>query len=200
MKKMVVVLFLVLAWVAVAAEQMGTVSGSGLTLRGNAVPGAAESLPLTSGDEVVTSTGPAVISLADKSAITAEANTQLWIERQAKRTMICVSRGALRFSAAPGAGITICALGRPVELEPGSEGTVTIEAPDRVHAVASKGAVRVVEGGTCGCAAMPAAAKKGWSTPKKVAVVVGVAGGAAAGTAIGLAVSGAPAPVSPSKP
>jgi len=198
--KKIALLWLVLAGVVSAAEQVGTVSGSGLTLRGQTVPGAAESLPLTSGDEIATSTGAAVITLVDKSTITEEANTQLWIERQADRTVICMSRGSLRFSAAPGSLITVCALGRPVVLEPSSEGTVTIETPERVHAVATKGTVQVREGGTCGCVGMPAAVKKAWSTKKKVAVVGGVGGAAAAGTAIGLAVSGAPKPVSPSKP
>lgn len=199
MKKMAVVL-LMLTWVVSAAEQVGTVSGSGLTLRGNPVPGVAESLPLTSGDEIVTSTDLATMALSDKSRITAEANTQLWIERHDGRTVICMSRGALQFRATPGARIRVCALGRPIELEPSSEGRVVIEAPDQVRATATKGAVRVTEGGTCGCAAMPSAVKNAWSTKKKVAVIGGAAGGAAAGTAIGLAVSGAPAPVSPSKP
>ncbi len=195
----IAVLWLALAGAVWAADQLGTVSGAGLTLRGNPVPGTAESLPLVNGDEIVTSTGTALISLADKSTLTQEPNTQVWLERQGARTVACMSRGSLRFNSAPESRIQICALGRPVELEPLSEGTVVIETPDLVRAVASKGAVRVVEGGACGCAAMPAA-KAGWSKQKKVAVILGAAGAAGAGTAIGLAVSGEPEPVSPSRP
>lgn len=197
--KTTVLLLLVAALAACGAEQIGTVSGQGISLRGTAVPGAAESLPLVSGDEIVTGDQPATLALADKSVLTIGARTQIWAEVQKGRTMICMSQGSLQFRAAPGTRITICALGRPVELEPGSEGTITIEGTDRVRAVASAGAVRVAEGATCGCVAMPAAQKKGW-TAKKVLVVTGVAGGAAAGTAIGLAVAGEPKPVSPSKP
>jgi hypothetical protein len=193
------VIWLALGVGAWGAEQIGTVSGQGVSLRGSPVPGAAQSLPVLGGDEITTGAQPATLVLEDKSVITLEANTRSWVERQQGQTVICVSQGALRFRAAPGARITICALGRPVVLEPGSEGVVTIESAERVYAKATSGAVRVQEGAVCGCAAMPAAQKKGW-TGKKVAVVVGVAGGAAAGTAIGIAVSGGPAPVSPSKP
>lgn len=193
------VALLVLASAAWGAEQIGTVTGQGVTLRGQPAPGAAQNLPLTSGDEIATGAQPATLELADKSVITLEPNTRTWAEVQNGRMVICLSQGSLQFRAAPGARISICALGRPVELEPLSEGVVVIEGADKVRATASKGAVRVVEGATCGCVAMPAAQKKGWTT-KKVAVVTGVAGGAAAGTAIGLAVGGEPAPVSPSKP
>jgi len=199
MKKYVLALVVTAAVSLSGAEQMGTVSGQGITLRGAPVPGTAESLPVLSGDEIVTGDQQAALSLPDKSLIRLEAKTQAWVEMQQGRTMICLARGAVQFRAAAGSRITICALGRPVVLEPGSEGTVTIEGPDRVYAKAAVGAVRVQEGATCGCVAMPAAQKKGW-TAKKVAVVVGVAGGAAAGTAIGLAVAGEPKPVSPSKP
>lgn len=186
----------VAAW---GADQVGTVSGQGVTLRGAPVPGKAESLPVLGGDEIVTGDQGATVVLADKSVMTLAAGSQIWPELQQGRMMICLAKGSLQFRAAPGSRITICAMGRPVELEPGSEGVVVIESADRVRASATVGSVRVVEGGTCGCAAMPAAQRKGW-TAKKVAVVVGVAGGAAAGTAIGLAVAGEPAPVSPSKP
>ncbi|MCL6545312.1 MAG: hypothetical protein K6T61_08775 [Bryobacteraceae bacterium] len=199
MKKYVLVLVVIAAVSMSAAEQIGTVSGQGVTLRGAPVPGTAESLPVLGGDEIVTGDQPAALTLPDKSLIRLEPKTQTWVEIQQGTTMICLARGAVQFRAAAGSRITICALGRPVVLEPGSEGTVTIEGPDRVYAKATVGAVRVQEGATCGCVAMPAAQKKGW-TGKKVAVVVGVAGGAAAGTAIGLAVAGEPKPVSPSKP
>jgi ferric-dicitrate binding protein FerR (iron transport regulator) len=199
MKKYGLVLVVIAAVSMSAAEQMGTVSGQGITLRGAPVPGTAESLPVLSGDEIVTGAQAATLTLPGNSVITLGANSQIWPELQKGQTMICLARGAVQFRAAAGSRITICALGRPVVLEPGSEGTVTIEGPDRVYAKATVGAVQVQEGATCGCVAMPAAQKKGW-TAKKVAVVVGVAGGAAAGTAIGLAVAGAPQPVSPSKP
>jgi len=198
-KKYVFGVLLVAAVALSGAEQMGTVSGQGITLRGAPVPGAAESLPVVSGDEIVTGAQAATLTLPDNSMITLGASTQIWVERQQGRTVVCMSRGSVQFRAAAGSQITICALGRPVVLEPGSEGTVTIEAVDRVYAKATVGAVRVQEGATCGCAAMPAAVKKGWSG-KKIAVVLGVAGGAAAGTAIGIAVAGEPAPVSPSRP
>lgn len=197
--KQALALFTLAAAVAWGADQVGTVSGQGITLGGNPVPGAAENLPLMSGDGVVTGDHPATLVFADKSVLTAGARTQIWAEFQQGRTTVCLSQGSLQFRAAAGSRIMICALGRPVELEPGSEGVVTIESADRVRAIASKGAVRVAEGATCGCAAMPAAQKKGWTT-RKVLVVTGVAGGAAAGTAIGLAVAGEPKPVSPSKP
>jgi len=200
MKRYVLALVVVAAVSLSGAEQVGTVSGQGITLRGAPVPGAAESLPVVSGDEIVTGAQAGTLTLPGNSVITLGANSQIWPELQKGQTVICLAKGSLQFRAAAGSRITICALGRPVVLEPGSEGTVTIEGPDRVYAKATVGAVRVQEGATCGCVAMPAAHRKGW-TGKKVAVVVGVAGGAAAGTAIGIAVAGGPAaPVSPSKP
>ena len=200
---------------AMAAEQVGTVSSSGTTtLRGKSVPGPVQSLPLASGDEVVTNTAPASILLSDKSSFTAEARSHLWAERQGAKTVICLSQGSLHFNIPAGARAQVCALGRPVGLEAPSEGTVKIEAADRVHAVATRGAVLVDEKGSCACAAMPTAVAKAWNAQKKATVAVGVAGAAkkaavavvvagAAGatTAVGLAVAREdPTPVSPSRP
>jgi len=199
MKKALCLMVLV-AWALCGADQVGTVSGTGLTLRGNAVPGTAQSLPVMSGDGILTSTAPAALILADKSSITIQANAQLWVERQGSRIVLCMSKGSLQFSTPPGSQVRVCALGRPVDLTPSSDGTVSIEAGGQVRAVTSRGSVNVAEGATCSCAAMPPAAAAGWSTTKKVAVVAALAGGSVATTAIVLAVRDEPTPVSPSRP
>ncbi len=185
------------------ADDIGTVSSFGpFTLSGNPVPAPGQSLPLTSGDEIVTGDAPATILLNDRSSLTAEPKSHIWTDRQGARTVLCLSQGGVHFNAAASAQILVCAQGRPVKLEPLSEGTVTIEIPDRVHAVATTGAVRIDQGGSCACSGMPASVAKSWSGKTKALVVMGVAGAAGAATAVGLGVAREekPTPVSPSRP
>lgn len=184
----------------IGAEQVGTISSSAtFTLRGAPVPAPAQSLPLMTGDEIVVGAAPVTIVLADGSSFILEPGSHVWMERQGSQMTLGIAKGKLQYKTVQGSTVTVCALGRPILLEAPSEGTVSIEATDRVHAVASRGTIRIEEKKTCTCAGMPAAVVKKWWTGKKVIVTTAMAGGAA--TAITLAATGddEPASVSPSK-
>jgi ferric-dicitrate binding protein FerR (iron transport regulator) len=189
MKKIMMIACFISAWTAIAAEQIGTVSGAGLTLRGQPVPGVVNSLPLTSGDEIATGAGQGVISLLDKSTLLMSPSSRLRIRRDATGTTICLLSGTIQFAAAPDSHIVVCAQGQSIALEPDSEGTVMIEAASRVRVATTKGGVQVGKGASCGCGVMTAAGK--------AAVIVGAA---AAGGAVAAGVLHEPEPVSRSKP
>lgn len=186
------VLSVSLAW---AAERVGTITAAGpIQMRGAPVPGAAaQSLVLMSGDEVVTTTSMAVISFLDTSRVAMEKDTRLTVERSAAGTMVCLAEGSIRYTAPQGSRLLICALGRLIRPEVPSEGTVIIEAPDRVRAVGERGSVQVEEAGSCACGGKPVA----WLTRKKAVVLVGAGAGAA--TAIGIAAT-RPAELPPRSP
>jgi len=183
------------------SQAIGTISSPAtFTLRGAPVPAPAQSLPLMTGDEIVVGAAPVTIVLADGSSFILEPGSHLWVERQGDHTTLCIVRGSFQYKVVQSSKVTACGLGRPILLEAPSEGTVSIEAPDRVHAVASKGTIRIEEKKTCTCAGMPAVMATKWLTRKNVIGTAAVAGGAA--TAITLAVTHdeEPSSVSPSKP
>jgi hypothetical protein len=185
----------------IGAEQVGTISSSAtFTLRGAPVPAPAQSLPLMTGDEIVVGVAAVTIVLADGSSFVLEPGSHVWVERQGSQMTIGIAKGKFQYKVVPGSTVKVCALGRPILLEAASEGTVSIEAPDRVHAVASRGTIRIEEKKTCKCDGMPVAVAKKWWTGKKVIVTTAMAGGAATAVTLSATHEEEPSSVSPSKP
>jgi len=137
-----ILLMLVLFSSAFAAEQIGTVTASGdFGLAGTRVPGsAARSVPLTNGYKVVTTTTAAAIMLEDDSRIVVDQNSALTLQLLGEEMLLCLKAGAMRFSAAEGSRLVVCALERRIEIQAPSEGTVPIEGPEEVLANVEKGA------------------------------------------------------------
>ena len=192
---------------AFAAEQIGTVTASGaFELAGTQVPSsAARSMPLTNGDQVVTTTSTAMIMLEDESRIAVAQNSALRLQRHGEEMLLCLEKGDIRFSAAENSRLVACALARRIVIQAPSEGTVSIEGPEEVSANVEKGApVVVIEDATCTCeAGKSALLLTGMSAGTKAIVIVGV--GAAAATGIGVAAAGGEdetplPPLSPSQP
>ncbi len=175
-----------------AANQLGTITASGpFKFRGVSVPAtAAQSLPLVSGDDVETGSATAIILLQDGSRVTIDKNSKLKIQREHDEIVLCLDQGALQFNVVAGSRLTICALGRPVQVRAPSEGTVSVESAETVRAVARTGSVQIEENQTCGCEG-----QKPWLTKKKAVVLIGTAGAAATG--ISIAVTRSPAPPPP---
>ena len=146
---------LVLFSSAFAAEQIGTVTSSGaFELAGTQVPSsAARSMPLTNGDQVVTTTSTAMIMLEDGSRIAVDQNSALRLQRRGEEMLLCLEKGDMRFNAAEDSRLVACALARRIVIQAPSEGTVSIEGPEEVSANVEKGApVVVMEDATCTCA------------------------------------------------
>ena len=190
-----IVFTLVLFSSAFGAQQIGTVTASGtFELAGTQVPAsAAHSTPLMNGDKVKSTTSTAIIMLEDGSRIALDKNSTLRPRRLGEETLLCLEAGALRFNAAEGSQLVVCALARRIELQAPSEGTVSIKGPDEVLANVEKGApVVVIEDATCTCGqkkTVPALTKaKGPFLTGTKAIVIVTAGVATAG--IGIAVSG----------
>ena len=192
---------------ALAAEQIGTVTASGdFGLAGTRVPGsAARSVPLTNGYKVVTTTTAAAIMLEDDSRIVVDQNSALTLQLLGEEMLLCLKAGAMRFSAAEGSRLVVCALERRIEIQAPSEGTVPIEGPEEVLANVEKGApVVVIEDATCTCdpgkPAPPFLTGKRGSSNKAI-VIVAAGAAAAAGISIAL-IQGEDQllPISPSGP
>ena len=178
---------LVLFSSAFAAEQIGTVTASGaFELAGTQVPAsAARSMPLMNGDKVVTTTSTAVMMLQDGSRIAVGQNSALRLRRFGEEMLLCLEEGAMRFKAAEGSRLVVCALERRIELQAPSEGTVSIKGPEEVLANVEKGApVVVIEDATCTCEPEKPAP---FLTRNKAIVIV--TAGASAGTGIGIALT-----------
>lgn len=188
-----ILLALVLFSSAFAAEQIGTMTASGaFELAETQVPAsAARSTPVLNGDKVVTTTSSAVILLQDSSRIAIDQNSELRLRRFGEEMLLCLEEGAMRFKAAEGSRLVVCALARRIEIQALSEGTVSIEGPQEVLVNVEKGApVVVIEDATCTCEpekpAAPLLTRKGAILTSTKAIVI-VAAGAAAGTVIGIA-------------
>ena len=183
---------LVLFSSAFGAQQIGTVTASeAFELAGARVPAsAARSLPLMNGDKVKTSTSTAIIMLEDGSRIAVDKNSTLRVQRLGEEMLLCLEEGALRFNAAEGSRLVVCALTRRIELQALSEGTVSITGPDEVLVNVEKGApVVVIEDTTCTC--------EPGRKMLPLAIVIVTAG---VGTAVGIAVLGGDEPSPPPLP
>ena len=184
-----VLLVLVLFSSAFAAEQIGTVTASGdFGLAGTQVPGsAARSVPLTNGDKVVTTTSTAAIMLEDGSRIAIDQNSALTLQRLGEEMLLCLEKGAMRFNAAEGSRLVVCALARRIEIQALSEGTASIEGPEEVLVNVEKGApVVVIEDATCTCEPQRRAPFPPFLTTMgtKAVVITTAVAGAAVGSAI----------------
>ena len=101
----------------------------------------------------------------------------------------------MRFSAAEGSRLVVCALARRIEIQAPSEGTVSIGGPAEVLANVENGApVVVIEDATCTCepekTAVPLLTRKGAILTSNKAIVIVVAGAAAAGGGVYAATKG----------
>ena len=131
-------------------------------------------MPLTSGDKVVTTTSTAVITLQDGSRIAVDNDSALRLQRLGEEMLLCLEQGAMRFNAAEGSRLVVCALARRIEIQAPSEGTVSIEGPGEVQANVEKGApVVVIEDAACTCEPeKPAAISSSGSAKTKAIVIV----------------------------
>ena len=146
----------------------------------------------------MTTTSSAVILLQDSSRIAIDQNSELRLRRFGEEMLLCLEEGAMRFKAAEGSRLVVCALARRIEIQALSEGTVSIEGPEEVLVNVEKGApVVVIEDVTCTCEPEKPAPLL---TRRKAIVIAGV--GAAAGTGIGIALTRGKdtLPISPSGP
>lgn len=179
----ILLLSVVLASLAAAAPVATISTGGPVKVNGNLLPVAgAPTWPLVLGDEVETTTQPALIVFADGARFTLGLNTRVTLRKCAPAVLdVLVQTVAYKMPLA--SKIQLCALGRPIKPHPDTEGTVTIEGPEKV-VVRAPGKEQVeVPPGACPCEVPPAA----WLTHKKVVVLVVVGAAAAAtGTTIGL--------------
>ena len=184
-----------------AAEQIGTVTASeAFELSGTQIPAsAARFVPLMNRDQVKTTTSAAIIMLEDGSRIAVDKNSTLRLQRLGVETLLCLEEGTLRFNAAEGSRLVVCALNRRMELQGPSDGTVSIKGPAEVLANVEKGApVVVIEDATCSCEtekAVPVLTRGKAPLLTKTQAIVIVTAGAAAGTGIAIAVLGGEDPL-----
>ena len=145
---------LALASGASAAEQVGTITASGLfQLRGAAVPAsAAAALPWLDGDEVVTADSTAIMQLLDSSRVEMGENSEVKVRRVDEGTMVFLEEGAIEFNAPETSQLLVCARGRQVEIQALTEGTISLVDPDnQVLVNAEEGTVVVRDDVTCRC-------------------------------------------------
>ena len=183
-----------------AAEQIGTVTASeAFELSGTQIPAsAARSVPLMNRDQVKTTTSAAIIMLEDGSRIAVDKNSTLRLQRLGVETLLCLEEGTLRFNAAEGSRLVVCALNRRIELQGPSEGTVSIKGAEVLANVEKGEPVVVIEDATCSCEtekAVPVLTRGKAPLLTKTQAIVIVTAGAAAGTGIAIAVLGGEDPL-----
>ncbi len=95
--------------VLLAADRVGRVSSSGpLTLNGKALPAtAASSLPVVVGDEIATSSSPAMIYFIDKSRATIAPNSRVKLEAHSSSVALRVLSGVVDLKQAAGSRISL---------------------------------------------------------------------------------------------
>ena len=180
---------LLLSLTLVAAAPVATLTaGAGVSVNGKPLQTAGNpTWPLGSGDEVVTTTAPAVITFPDGSRVSLAPGTKIGIVC-ADRCVVQIFSGAVSFLRAPGSNMEMCALGKPVRPAEGAQGTVAIEGNNKV-VVTVNNQQQVASAGTCSCnagAPWAGAAAAGHAGHHVALIVVAAAGAAAAGTTIAL--------------
>ncbi len=122
------VIAVVCVTLALAGDPVATVSTSGsLTLNGTQVPNAGVSeWPVAAGDEIVTTTAPAVILFRDGTRIAVDRNTRARLNKTG-RTGVDVITGAVSYKAASASDVSMFALGRPVDLQSRAAGLVSVQ-------------------------------------------------------------------------
>ena len=102
--------------VLLAADPVGRVTSSGpLTLNSKAVPATAvSSLPVVAGDEIVTSSSPAMIYFSDKSRATLEPNSRVKLEARGSSVALRVLSGSVDLKQAEGSRLSLIPPVHPV--------------------------------------------------------------------------------------
>lgn len=175
-------LTVVLPFLAAAAPIATLTTGGPVKVNGTLVPTAgAPTWPLVLGDEIATTTQPAMMLFADGARVTLAQNTRVNLPK-CSPPVLDILEGTITYKMAPASKLLLCALGRPIKPERETEGSLTIEGPDKVVVrVAGKEQVQVPPG-ACPCEVPPAA----WLTAKKVTVLVVVGAASVAGLTYGL--------------
>jgi len=175
-------LTVVLPFLAAAAPIATLTTGGPVKVNGTLVPTAgAPTWPLVLGDEIATTTQPAMMLFADGDRVTLAQNTRVNLPK-CSPPVLDILEGTITYKMAPASKLLLCALGRPIKPERETEGSLTIEGPDKVVVrVAGKEQVQVPPG-ACPCEVPPAA----WLTAKKVTVLVVVGAASVAGLTYGL--------------
>lgn len=175
-------LTVVLPFLAAAAPIATLSTGGPVKVNGTLVPTAgAPTWPLVLGDEIATTTQPAMMLFADGDRVTLAQNTRVNLPK-CSPPVLDILEGTITYKMAPASKLLLCALGRPIKPERETEGSLTIEGPDKVVVrVAGKEQVQVPPG-ACPCEVPPAA----WLTAKKVTVLVVVGAASVAGLTYGL--------------
>lgn len=95
--------------VLMAADPVGRVTSSGpLTLNGKAVPATAvSSLPVVAGDEIATSSSPAMIYFTDRSRATIAPNTRVKLEARGASVALRVLSGSADLQPAEGSRVSL---------------------------------------------------------------------------------------------
>lgn len=95
--------------VLMAADQVGRVSSAGpLILNGKAVPETAvSSLPVVTGDEIVTTSSSAVIFFGDNSRATIEPNSRVQLEAHSSSVAVRVLSGSVDLKSAAGSQVKL---------------------------------------------------------------------------------------------
>jgi len=99
-----------------AADPVGRVTSSGpLTLNGKALPATAvSSLPVVAGDEIATSSSPAMIYFTDKSRATLEPNSRIKLESRSSSMALRVLSGLVELTQAEGSQVSLIQPAHPV--------------------------------------------------------------------------------------
>jgi hypothetical protein len=107
-------LFVALLWAAtlVAADPLGRVNGTGLTLDGKVVPSTASSL-VVAGDVIATSRSSATLYLSDGSRAIIEPNSQVKLKVVNGATVLRVVSGNIELTRANNSRVSVVGSSRP---------------------------------------------------------------------------------------
>jgi hypothetical protein len=181
MQKKLLLCASVLACLLVAAEPVAVVTaGPGLKINGKAIETAgAPNWPIATGDEVVTTSAAAVVTLRDGGRVTMAPNTKLVII-ECDRIVVQLFEGTADYNKPEGSKLEFCALGHPIRPAVGTQGSIIIENGERV-VVRVGDTQQVASGGKCSC---DAGAPWARSHKRRLALIILGLAGAGAGTAV----------------
>jgi hypothetical protein len=156
------------------------------------------SWPLVQGDEIRTGSEEAVVSAPDGSRYVLAKNARVRVFHCSAGFVLQVLEGEVEYKIAPGAKVELCSLGHPIQPAESTEGSVTVDPPEKV--TVHTGAQNFVDtsGSSCPCVAdSDSNPTPGWLASHKVVILVIAGTLAAVGTTLGLTL---PGPTSPSVP
>ena len=116
MKYLCLLIVMMTTVVLMAGGPVGRVTSSGpLTLNGKAVPATAvSSLPVVAGDEIATSSSPAMIYFTDRSRATIAPNSRVKLEAQNSSLALRVLSGSVDLKRAEGSRVSLIQPAHPV--------------------------------------------------------------------------------------